>query len=572
MAQLSRRACLSVLTGVGVGTVAFQRSLAAQVAANATVTNEMIQQAQWIAGEELTEEEQTEVADTLEGFLKSQAELRAYAIDPDTPLATAFVPHFFADPEAAVADLPKLNVSMKWSKPLASGTETASKLPGEEDIAYASIQQLGGWIRSQQISSVDLTKLYLKRLHKYNSVLNCVVNFADEIALGQAAAADADLAAGNDRGPLHGIPWAAKDIIAIPGLPTTWGVDVYEERERKSMATVAERMQSAGAVLLAKVAVGTMAWGDKWFGGTTRNPWNPEQGSSGSSAGSASAAAAGLCGFALGTETYGSIVSPCRRCSVTGLRPSFGRVSRAGVMTLGWTLDKIGPIARNVEDCAAVFSQLLGADGKDPTVVHRDFHWPQAGSTKSSANAMPISERTIGYVEGELSESEKLAFEQLQSDGAKLVPIQYPDAAPMSPLLSCLDCEATTMHDDLFRSDIEEATLGNWGSVFRGGQWMPAVHYLKGLRVRTQVIAETEATLKTVDVVLGGNDLLRTNLSGHPSLIVALGSRDTRQGPRPRTIKLTAKMFAEDALLSVGQHLQEAIPSDGLRPELTPAE
>ena len=273
-------------------------------------------------------------------------------------------------------------------------------------------------IRSRQLSSTELTRLYLDRLKRFDPLLKCVVTLTENLALKQAAEADREIASGRYRGPLHGIPWGAKDLISYPGYPTTWGATPYKARVIEGKATVAARLEEAGAVLVAKMSLGALAQGDLWFGGRTRSPWDPRTGSSGSSAGSASAAAAGLVGFAIGSETLGSIVSPCRACGATGLRPTFGRVSRHGCMTLAWTMDKLGPITRSVEDCALVFDAIHGADGLDFAAVDQPFEWPPRRDLENVK---------VGYIEqpGRSSE-ERPEVKVLRKLGFELVPITLP--------------------------------------------------------------------------------------------------------------------------------------------------
>src|SRR5439155_18220588 len=261
--------------------------------------------------------------------------------------------------------------------------EAPKKPDSSDDLAFLPMTALAGLVRTKQVSSVELTKLYLERLHKYNSALNCVVTFTDELALKQAEAADREIAAGRYRGPLHGIPWGAKDLIAYPGYKTTWGAAPFKSQTIDVKATVAQKLDEAGAVLVAKTTLGALAQGDQWFGGQTKSPWNLAVGSSGSSAGSACTAAAGLVGFAIGTETMGSIISPCTRCGATGLRPTFGRISRHGCMTLSWSMDKLGPITRSVEDCALVLGAVHGFDGLDVSAVDRPFAWPPRRDLRS---------------------------------------------------------------------------------------------------------------------------------------------------------------------------------------------
>ncbi len=543
----TRRSVLASLVSLGLGGSVFQKALAHQAAEQGVVSRGMIESAQWIADAKLTETEQDEVAKAIDAALKEQRKLRDFPIDHDVPPAFAFVPHFFADPP-----VPDLELRAKWVQcQLPPPTVPLALSPTEEEIAFLSIGQLGHGLRQGAWTSRRLTEIYLTRLKLYDPLLHCVINLTEAIALEQADAADKELASGIDRGPLHGIPWGAKDLIAIPPTKTTWGAGPYREQVRPNEATVSIRMREAGAVLLAKLSLGTLAWGDQWHDAMTRNPWNPEQGSSGSSAGSASATVAGLCGFALGSETLGSIVSPTRRCRVTGLRPTFGRVSRAGCMTLAWSMDKIGPIARTVEDCALIFAALVGSDGRDPTVVDRPFLW----NGESDVQGL-----TIGVPKEIRSEIEQSAVDGLKAAGADIVVLEYPSEIPESAILSALSIEASTAHEDLFRSGATDQELGNWGPSFRSAQWERAIHYLRGMRARTLLIRETESKLRQVDVALGGDDLVRTNLSGHPSLMVAAGSQTVREILMPGSLKLTARMFGEAKLLRVGSFLQHHMP------------
>ena len=306
---------------------------------------------------------------------------------------------------------------------------------------------LAALLRTRQVSSVELTKLYLSRLRKYDPALKCVITYTDDLAMQQAERADRELAAGHYRGPLHGIPWGAKDLIAWPGYPTTWGATPLKDQVIDTKATVAVRLEEAGAVLVAKMSMGALAEGDRWFGKMTRNPWNVHEGSSGSSAGSACATSAGLVGFALGTETLGSIVSPCGRCGVTGLRPTFGRVSRYGCMTLAWSFDKIGPIARSVEDCAIVFSAIHGFDGFDATVVDRPFDWPLRRDLRSLK---------VGYVEENTPAADRDELHVLKDLGVKLVPIKLPSKYPVNALTMILDTEAAAVFDEFARQGITD--------------------------------------------------------------------------------------------------------------------
>jgi Amidase len=324
--KLPRRRVLKVLGSLGVGSAVFRRALAAQVQETGMVTPEMVQQAEWVAGLQLKPEDREAAARGLKQALDGFKKLRAVTLDNSVPPAVLFNP--------APCNLTQPSATRSRS---ASGTypETAPQRPAtDEDLAFLPVAQLAALIRARQVTSQELTKLYLSRLRQYDPVLRCVVTYTEELALKQAERADREIAAGQYRGPLHGIPWGAKDLIAVPGYKTTWGATPFKDQVIETKATIAARLEEAGAVLVAKLALGALAQGDQWFGKMTRNPWNVREGSSGSSAGSACATSAGLVAFAIGSETLGSIVSPCTRCGVTGLRPTFGRVSRFGCMTL----------------------------------------------------------------------------------------------------------------------------------------------------------------------------------------------------------------------------------------------
>jgi Asp-tRNA(Asn)/Glu-tRNA(Gln) amidotransferase A subunit family amidase len=561
--RISRRSILQALAGLGVGTQVFQRALAASVQASGKVTAEMVAQAEWIAGIELAEGQRDEVAAALENSMAAGRKLRSIPVDVDTVPSLVFRPDFYyaaaedpIDPMQAGAGRPS-SVQVAWEvrsdEPLEQSTEP------DLDLAFASIGAQAGLLAKGGVSSRELTELYLGRLKKFDPQLQCVVTLLEEHALSQAEAADARRSRGITRGPLDGIPWVAKDLIAVPPWKTTWGAEPFREQVRGPVATVAQRLEASGAVLLAKVTLGALAWGDRWFGGMTRNPWNVEQGSSGSSAGSAAAVAAGLATFALGSETLGSIISPTRRCSTSGLRPTFGRVSRAGCMPLAWSMDKIGPIARHVEDLAFVFAAILGPDGRDPSVVHEPFVWPEP---------LPVKGLTVGLTGDRPSRVEAQALELLKSEGARVVEVDLSTELPLDSMNFILGVEATSVFEDAFRDD-PMADYGLWGSTFRSSQLVPAIQYLRANRLRGELILETERKLRAVDVVLGGNDLLLTNLTGHPSLNVSCGTSNAGQKPRPGVVKLTAAAYRESRLLQVGALLQRLLPPLPSRPELT---
>ena len=385
-----------------------------------------------------------------------------------------------------------------------------------------------------------------------------MITLTEDLALEQAERADRELKRGRPRGPLHGIPWGAKDLLAVPGVRTTWGAKPFENQMIDETATVAVRLEEAGAVLVAKLTVGALAWGDVWFGGTTKNPWNLEQGSSGSSAGPAAATVAGGAGFTIGTETLGSIISPSQRCGATGLRPTFGRVSRHGCMALSWSMDKIGPICRTVEDTAVVLAAIQGSDGKDGSVIDAPFPW--------DARRDPRRVR-LGYdAEAFAEESDDRAFDQaaletLREMGFDPVPVTLPDL-PVADLLFILEAEAAAAFDELTRSGRDDLLVRQieqaWPNVFRTSRLVPAVEYIQANRARTLLMERFEETMRDVDVYVhptyGGKTLVATNLTGHPSIVLPNGFRDDGT---PASITFTGRLFGEADLLLVAKAYQD---------------
>jgi Asp-tRNA(Asn)/Glu-tRNA(Gln) amidotransferase A subunit family amidase len=541
-----RRVILRALAGAGVGTAIFRRALAAQVATASSISPEMIRQAEWIAGIQLTDEQRQQAARSMESLTAKFQRLRQIPLDfTDAPAWT-----FYADgvQECSLEEMPRV-----VSPRIRSQADRPSK---DDDLAYLPVSDLAGLLRSRQISSIELTRCYLDRLHEADAQLKCVVTFTDDLALEQAQRADQELAVGRYRGPLHGIPWGAKDLIAYPGFPTTWGAEPFRGQSFELKATVARRLDEAGAVLIAKLSLGALASGDNWFGGMTRNPWNLSEGSSGSSAGSAAATAAGLVGFALGSETMGSIVSPSRRCGVTGLRPTFGRVSRHGCMPLAWTLDKIGPLTRSVEDAALVLAAIHGRDASDPSTLNRPFHWPPR---------VDIRALRIGYISGEHSPAEAEDIDRLRSLGATMVPIELPDSYRASDLGYILSVESASMFDDLVRRNVTEG-LNRWPGTFHQGELVPAVEYLRASRIRTKVMGEMRGLFRDVDLYVGGDDMSITNLTGHPTIVVPAGLRERDGIVQPRVTTMTGHLFGEEALLAVADEFQRSLDVSVPRP------
>lgn len=434
-----------------------------------------------------------------------------------------------------------------------------------EGLAFAPVSALAKLVREGKVTSIALTRMYLGRLKRYGPKLLCVVTLMEERALEQARKADEEISAGRYRGPLHGIPWGAKDLLATKGVPTTWGSAAYRDQVPEADATVVERLDAAGAVLVAKLSMGELAMGDIWFGGKTRNPWNYDQGSSGSSAGSASAVAAGLVGFAIGTETWGSIVSPSTRCGATGLRPTYGRVSRAGAMALSWTMDKIGPIARSVEDCALVFDVLRGPDGKDLTVVDLPFNFDATeplGSIRVGYLAKAFEEEAEKPEDQVRRANDRAALDVLRTLGVSLVPFELP-SIPAEPLAVILDAEAGAAFDELTRSGRDDLLVeqedGAWPDIFREARLIPAVEYIQANRVRTLLMEDMARRMADIDVYVAPSfaegNLLLTNLTGHPAVVVPDGFDDRGS---PTSLSFVGSLFGEAKLLRVAKAYQDA--------------
>jgi Asp-tRNA(Asn)/Glu-tRNA(Gln) amidotransferase A subunit family amidase len=457
--------------------------------------------------------------------------------------------------------------------PVWSRAQESSRPENLNDLAYASVGELAHLLETRQVTSVELTRLFLQRLKVYGKELECVISLTGESALAAAEQADAEIRAGRYRGPLHGIPYGVKDLLAVRGTRTTWGAEPFRDQVLHDTATVVEKLDAAGAVLVGKLTLGALAWGDVWYGGRTRNPWNLEEGSSGSSAGPASAVAAGLVPFAIGSETWGSIVSPSTRCGVTGLRPTYGRVSRAGAMALSWSMDKLGPIARTAEDCAMVLDVIQGADGRDPSVVEASFSYrPQ----------VDFSQLRIGYLEASEVEDEDEqgvranelyadALAALRGLGAEMVPLKPVDFDP-SPLSLILSVEAAAAFESLTLGgrddDLVRQSRYAWPNVFRAAQFIPAVAYVQANRARWLLIELMARRMRQVDLYVGppfaGNDLLTTNLTGHPSVTMPSGMLDEDS---PYSITFTGDLFDEATLLAVARAWQNETGHHRKHPE-----
>jgi Asp-tRNA(Asn)/Glu-tRNA(Gln) amidotransferase A subunit family amidase len=514
------------------------------------ITPQVIGEAEKLAGLSFTDAERELMLEGVNERLGEYQKLRTIILNNDIAPALFFSA---GAPERSAGEPAE---ARSWQMSPAPGITKPANL---EDLAFYPVSHLAHLIRTRQLSSVSLTEMYLSRLKRYDPALKCVVTLTEALALAQAKRADQEIAAGHYRGPLHGIPWGAKDLLQTHDIPTTWGAMPFKEQVFEGDATVVQRLEAAGAVLVAKLTLGALAWGDVWFGGQTKNPWNLEDGSSGSSAGSAAAVAAGLVGFAIGTETYGSIVSPCTRCGVTGLRPTFGRVSRQGAMALSWSMDKIGPIARTVEDCALIFDVIHGADGEDSAAVTHPFHWQPM---------VDLKELRIGYlaqdfaIERDNKAHDEATLVTLRSLVGDLIPIELPNY-PISSLGFLLMAEAAAAFDTLTRDNLDDLlvrqTKDAWPNVFRQARLIPAVEYIQANRIRRLVMQEMAELMSTIDLYvapsLAGDNLLLTNLTGHPAVVLPNGF--SPEGIPNSSITFTGRLFEEAALLAVAKAYQD---------------
>ncbi len=478
-------------------------------------------------------------------------------------------------------------------RPIVTSSNGPGPLPAnDEDIAFTPLVSLSEWLRAGTLSSTRLTEIYLARLARFNTELECVVTITEDFALEQATRADKEIAAGHYRGPLHGVPWVAKDLLDTAGIATTWGATPYKDRVPDRDAAVVRRLNEAGAVLIAKSTLGALAYGDVWFAGRTRNPWNPGEGSAGSSAGSAAAVAAALAVFAIGTETLGSIVSPCMRCGTSGLRPTYGRISRDGAMALCWSLDKIGPICRRVEDTALVLAVLNGHDAADPGSVDLPFNFDATRSVRGLR---------VGYDPAWLDEEgsdplDAAVVETARHTGMELVEITLPPL-PYEALWSILHVEAAAAFEELTLSGRDRLLVRQdkdaWPNLFRRARLISAVDFLQAQRFRKIVMQEMATIYEGVHAIIGpsfaGPMQLVTNFTGHPSLTLRTGfvERATRAGinpigamgrsgdsgaderhPVPHGITLWGRLYDEGTILNMGMALEAELGVWDRRPPI----
>lgn len=613
--MIDRRRFMQTCTGMGLGSTLFPGVLWAQTQAKgaAKITKEMIEAAAAVADVAISDEYKQMMLDNLNEQSKGYEAIYALHIPNSVEPALVFDP---------VVSGTKYETQRKPERISTAPNIAAPK--NVEELAFATVRELAELVRTKRISSSALTEMYLERLKHYDAALKFTVTLTKERAQAQAKEADREIAAGKYRGPLHGLPWGAKDLLAVKGYPTTWGAGGFEKQMIEDDAAVVQRLDSAGAVLVAKLTLGALAEGDVWFGGKTRNPWNPAQGSSGSSAGPASATAAGCVAFSIGSETLGSISSPSTRCGCTGLRPTFGLVPRTGAMALSWSMDKLGPICRSVEDCALVLSAIYGPDGKDRAVKSAAFNWDaeldwrklRVGYLKSDFERAPQTQEDTQKEEPAATEEEKkkreerrkrreafqerakydrrfseAALAKLQQMGVTLIPVEMPKF-PYDPMVTMLTAEAAAAFDELTRSGRDKLltaqSADDWPNTFRSARFIPAVEYIQASRARRLAMDAVAKVFDAVDVIVaptGSEQLVITNLTGHPALILPNGFRgddapkppaedngedDNIGGPgTPVSLTFLANLYREAELLAFARAYQEATGFHRKHPKLS---
>lgn len=570
-----RRAFTTYFAGLGLGSTLLPGVLWAEAVKGAEITAATIASAEELAGLEFTDAERAMMVDGLKTNQSRIAALHKVAISNSVAPALVF------NPVPAGKTVPR-----EPRRPMVRTRVAPRSVPSDrEELAFLPVTELSELVRRRRISSVELTTLYLERLKRYDPVLRCVITLTEDRAMAQARAADLEIARGKYRGPLHGIPWGAKDLLAVRGYKTTWGAGPYRDQMIDEDATVVQRLDAAGAVLVAKLTLGELAQGDNWFGGRTRNPWKVDQGSSGSSAGPASATAAGLVGFSIGSETLGSISSPSTVCGVTGLRPTYGRVPKSGAMALSWSMDKLGPMCRSAEDCALVLDAIHGPDGKDTSAIAASFNFDATLSPSKlrvgylkSAFDLPVRDPADDKRTLHASKPfDDRALDALRRMGVNLIPVELPDI-PYDAMRFILTAEAAAAFDDLTRSnrdnELVQQTRFDWANTFRTARFVPAVEYINANRLRTKAIEEWDKLMSTVDVIVTPTSaanllqLVATNLTGHPAVILPNGFRPDGT---PVSLTFLGGLFEEAKLLALAAAYQRETGFHKVRPAVPPA-
>ncbi len=515
-----------------------------------TLTIKDIPAAERVIGLQFKQAERDSLFDNVKNSVEEYNKIRQLKLDNSVPLST------WQTPVLPGMEFNRKQEKIKWDIP--SGISVPKN---KNELAFYSVLELASLIKNKKISSVELTGFFIDRLKKYGDTLQCVISITEGIAMQEAAQADAEIAAGKYRGPLHGIPYGLKDLFSVKGTKTTWGAAPYKNQVIDEDAFVFTKLKEAGAILIAKFTLGALAMGDYWYGGRTKNPWNLKRGSSGSSAGSTAATIAGLVPFAIGTETWGSIISPATNCGATGLRPTFGSTSRTGAMALSYSLDKIGPICRSAEDAAVVFNFIHGTDGKDQAAVNMPFNY---------TGKVDLSKMRIAYAKNYFKSADTLGnelnvLEVYRKLGATLVPVDFPDSTvynfDMMSIIISAECAA--QFDEFTRSEMDDMMTrqgkGDWPNQFRSARFIPAVEYINAYRHRYLLMQKVNAVLNQYDVFIcptyGGNQVAITNLTGHPALCFPTGFNKNKL---PTNITLIGNLYSEATLLAVAKSYQDA--------------
>jgi Asp-tRNA(Asn)/Glu-tRNA(Gln) amidotransferase A subunit family amidase len=552
--SVNRRRFIECFSAGGIGSMLMPGALAAVAQDAETITIDMIQAAQKIAGVSFTRDEQIRLLDRLNrahGYVAGFERLRTANLGNSTQPAIVFNPV-----------LPGKTFPNE-RRPLRRRQIDVSMPASDVELAFLPVTHLARLVERRQIKPSELAKLYLARLKQYDPQLHCVVNLTEELALRQAKQADDEIATGMYRGPLHGIPWGLKDLMAVRGTRTTWGMSPFKDRVIDTDATVYSRLTNAGAILIAKLSTGALAVTARWFGGLTRNPWNTEQDAAGSSAGPGAATAAGLVGFSIGTDTGGSIIGPSTRNGVTGLRPTFGRVSRYGSVVLAWTQDTVGPMCRSAEDCALVFDAIYGPDGKDNTLRDVPFNWDASAD---------VTKLRVGYLradfESDIPDNREFAAQQRQarrnnedalrvirSLGVTVVPFELPDV-PIDAIDFIRYAETAAAFDDVTRTGVltqveQGPEQSRRPDEIRSAYFIPAVEFIQANRFRMRVMEQLDEALGDLDLFIGSNQAL-TNRTGHPVVSVPNGFA---QGS-PTALHLTGKIFGDQEILLLAHAFQ----------------
>jgi Asp-tRNA(Asn)/Glu-tRNA(Gln) amidotransferase A subunit family amidase len=524
-----------------------------------TITVKDIRNAEKIISVHFTEAKEDSMLGQVQSRAKVYDKMHGYSLDNSIPMTMAQSPL-----------LPYMNLNKK-QLPLKFDIPADVNIPvNKEELAFFSFPQLASLIKNKKITSVDLTKFFIDRLKKFGDTLHCVISITEDIAMREAAEADKEISAGNYRGILHGIPYGLKDLFAVKGTKTTWGAEPYKDQEIDNNSYVYTKLKEAGAVLIVKLSMGALAMDDYWFEGQTKNPWNMLEGSSGSSAGSASATVAGLVPFAIGTETYGSIISPSTVCGATGLRPTFGSISRSGAMTLSWSLDKAGPICRSAEDAAIVFNYLHGTDGKDAAAVNMPFNYKEK---------VDLSKMKIAYAKNYFNKKDTLGNENNVLDvfrraGATLIPVNFPDSGVYNfdMIGIVIGAESAAAFDGFTRTGVDDKMprqgKGEWPNYFRAARFIPAVEYINANRHRYALLQEVNEVIEKYDVIICptwvGNQAAITNLTGHPAISIPTGFNKEKT---PTSITLVGNLYDEATLLEVAKIYQDATEWNKMHPE-----